>query len=527
MMGVFHLLTLYCAVRAAQSARPARWQAGAIAACGLGMACKESMATAPIIVAAYDRTFLFGSWRQAFRARGLLYAGLAITWVELGLLIASGERTSVQLSGFTESWTYLLNQLRMISRYVGLAFWPQSLVFDYGVPVQVSLSDVRLAGLVVTCLAVATLAALWFRPRLGFLGVWFFVTLAPTSSAIPIATEVGAERRMYLPLAAVVVLVVAGTYAGAVAASRKKWTARQWTAAAATGLAVVAALLGLRTAGRNREYSSVLVLAQTTVERYPHGRSYFFLGSELLREGRRDEGLHYLERSAVDFPGARFAIGLTYLEQQRLDAGIEQLEEYLRLLPTHINVPHARDMLARAYLEQGKLDRAAHHYTERLKLAPIDFGPLERLGDIAVRQNKLPEAIARYQAFLLQTPGSTSAHNSLGAALATSGRMPEAVQSFQRAVELDPRNRDAWLNLARAQVETGEPARGVEAARRAVALAPGHAVSYEVLGTALGLSGDLDAAIAAFKSAIALDPTDARARDGLALAGRIKSQQSR
>ena len=47
-------------------------------------------------------------------------------------------------------------------------------------------------------------------PRLGFLGVWFFLTLAPTSSILPIATEVGAERRMYLPLMALVALAVVG-----------------------------------------------------------------------------------------------------------------------------------------------------------------------------------------------------------------------------------------------------------------------------------------------------------------------------
>ena len=38
----------------------------------------------------------------------------------------------------------------------------------------------------------------------GFLGAWFWITLAPTSTIVPIATEVAAERRMYLPLAALV-----------------------------------------------------------------------------------------------------------------------------------------------------------------------------------------------------------------------------------------------------------------------------------------------------------------------------------
>src|SRR4030095_9727191 len=49
MMGLFYLLTLYAAVRAWGSARPGRWEGAAIAACALGMACKEVMVTAPVM----------------------------------------------------------------------------------------------------------------------------------------------------------------------------------------------------------------------------------------------------------------------------------------------------------------------------------------------------------------------------------------------------------------------------------------------------------------------------------------------
>jgi protein O-mannosyl-transferase len=62
----------------------------------------------------------------------------------------------------------------------------------------------------VVALLGATIAALIRRPPLGFLGASFFITLAPTSSVVPIATEVGAERRMYLPLIPLVVLAVVG-----------------------------------------------------------------------------------------------------------------------------------------------------------------------------------------------------------------------------------------------------------------------------------------------------------------------------
>ena len=49
-------------------------EAIAVAACAAGMACKESMATAPLMVVLYDRVFLFDSFAHAIRARRRLYA---------------------------------------------------------------------------------------------------------------------------------------------------------------------------------------------------------------------------------------------------------------------------------------------------------------------------------------------------------------------------------------------------------------------------------------------------------------------
>ena len=44
------------------------------------------MATLPLAVLLYDRTFLAGSFRVAWRRRWGLYLGLAATWGALGLL---------------------------------------------------------------------------------------------------------------------------------------------------------------------------------------------------------------------------------------------------------------------------------------------------------------------------------------------------------------------------------------------------------------------------------------------------------
>src|SRR5262249_17886017 len=58
MMALFFLLTLYCAIRARRSPRHSiSWHVLSVLACASGMASKESMVTAPVIVLLYDRTF--------------------------------------------------------------------------------------------------------------------------------------------------------------------------------------------------------------------------------------------------------------------------------------------------------------------------------------------------------------------------------------------------------------------------------------------------------------------------------------
>src|SRR5580704_13655353 len=208
LMALFFLLTLYCAIRARRAgpAQTVKWHLASILACACGTASKESMVTAPAIVLLYDRAFEFDSIGEAIRARKNLYAGLAATWLELGALEWGQPRSTVGTSTTVSGWIYLLNQVQMIARYLRLSVWPGPLVLDYGLPRAVAIRDVIPAALVVMPLLIASGVAVVRWPRIGFLAATFFLTLAPTSSVIPITSEVGAERRMYLPFAALAVL---------------------------------------------------------------------------------------------------------------------------------------------------------------------------------------------------------------------------------------------------------------------------------------------------------------------------------
>ena len=215
MMALCYLLTFYASLRsvpvATHGAEPG--QASRWIACAAGMACKESMVTAPVMLVLYDRTFLFTSLKDQFRRRRRLYAGLAAGWIVLAALIIGmhGHHSGTGFATLQISWwSYLMNQTVMITRYLRLSVWPQGLVVFYGWARPLGIVDVWPYLLFILLLLAGSVALYARRPRLGFCAIWFWITLSPASSFVAMAGEVGAERRMYLPLIGLITLGVVG-----------------------------------------------------------------------------------------------------------------------------------------------------------------------------------------------------------------------------------------------------------------------------------------------------------------------------
>jgi tetratricopeptide (TPR) repeat protein len=443
---LFFFLTLYCSIRALP-ARTNRWRLAALLACGAGMMCKETMVAAPIVVILYDRLFVHASFAQAFERRWRLYAGFAASWLLLALLVATSGRTTAGFDSGVAVTTYLLNQAPIIVDYLTLVVWPRGLVLDYGIPAPYTVTEVALPALIVLALLVSTVIALRWRPRLGFLLAVVFITLAPTSSILPIATEVGALRRMYLPLAALIVLAVCG--ACRLAAAR-----RLPNAVLAPALAALCAVLVAVTVVRNGEFDSYLSLAQLDVARRPHGRAHLAFGTQLLRAGRRPEALaqFHLAKTA-NATGASFALGTEYLVDGDLDNGVRELSRFIRRNGDHVNAIGAREMIMRAYMIQRKPDDALREATELLKIDPANLKANEVRGQILLDRDLAAEALPHLQVVAAARGNDADAQGRLGAALAMRGRFAEAVRSFDRVLTLAPGHAAALRMRERARRE--------------------------------------------------------------------------
>jgi protein O-mannosyl-transferase len=467
LMALAFLTTLYAGVRAMTVASSNGWYAVSILACALGMGCKESMVAAPVLMLLLDATFISAGPVDAVRRRPLYYAMLFSTWLLLAAFVVEGPRW--RSAGFTSGvspWVYALNQAPMIARYLRLVFVPTGLVLDYGEPAALTLGTVwPSAALVLTLLGV-TIAGWFVAPAAAFLGTWFFVTLAPASSFLPIATEVGAERRMYLPLVAVLALIVLSV----ARLLDRRLDARRRSNVTAAGLAIACVLLAALTVVRNREYHTLLGIWQTVVERRPTGRAHYNLGLELRQAGRRDEALREYQLAQTTHPDAHYAIGFELDADGRQAEAIEHYRTFIRLKPDDVTVPRTYHQIGRALIALGRRDEAAAAFRETLARKPGDADAMGGLADTLLGLERWSEAATVYADFLRLKPSDPDARFNLGIALVRLDRDAEAREAFAAVVQLQPDNVAAHVNLAYALANTGRYSDSVREFRRAAEL---------------------------------------------------------
>ena len=532
MMAVCLLLTMYASIRALDSAS-AKWPAIAVLACLAGTACKETIVVAPLLVVLYDRVFAFRSIAEAFRMRRRLYAGLASSWVVLAALVAAhGQTLSAGFATANVSpWTYLLNQTMLIPHYLRLAVWPDSLVVYYGWPRALTLGDAWPYPAIVVGLMVATVIALVRRPALGFLGAWVFLLLAPTSSILPIATEVGAERRMYLPLVAIIALAVVGALfawrrlTGAADPSPAEdeevaplW--RTWPAAATVTVLVVAALLGTRTILRASEYRSALTLAETVLQRWPNANAQYLVGTELASAGRHGEAIPHLREAVRGYPAARFSLGSELVTTGKLDEAIAELQAFVIDEPHLIATRSARILMGRAFEAKQDWPHAIEQFRLILVTDESDAQAHGLLADALAGERAFTEAIPHYREFLEVHATDANAWTALGIALVASGKPADAIAAFRNAVNAAPENGHFRQNLARSLLERGDIGGAEEQAEQAAALDPRDPGAYELLGRALADQGKIDEARRQFGRSLELDPGYEPAIQGLRAIGK-------
>jgi protein O-mannosyl-transferase len=463
-----YLLTLYAFIRGQSTPSSARWLIASVIACVLGSATKEITATAPLLVLLYDTAFVSGTWRAAWRSRPLYYYALFATWLLIAALVmlSGGRGGTAGLDTGVSPSQYALTQGEAIMHYLRLALWPFPQVFDYGSPLASNHWRAWLSAGIVFLLLGTTIAMAARSKTRGFLGLIFFVLLAPSSSFVPIATQTIAEHRMYLPLAAVVLLVTVTIFQRVGRLSLVLLTA-------------VAAAEGIATWQRNNVYRSDLTLWADTVKQVPNNpRAHSNFGNALLAQGETAE-----------------AIG--------------EYKTALVLRPDYVD---AENNLGHALLQNGQAADALPHLERAARAKPNSSEVLTNLGRALVQVGRTTEALPLYQRALTLNPDAVGARYNLANAEFKLGDFSAAAQSYERVLQTDAKNGDARFNLAATLLRLNRPDDAAAQYEHLLDLSPNDAMAHAELANVLAHTGHRVEAIAHFETALDLKPDLAVAR---------------
>lgn len=559
----FYLLTLF-AFLGIFSIRGGRFQrmgrAGmvlfTVAGFYFALASKLIAVTLPLILALWYLAFIrpggFPDFSSLFTRKKMIFlCGTVMAFLTAAFLILgprilySPKDQGLELFGRIP---YLLVQIKVIVfYYLKLFFYPINLNVDNGYPFSTFFTDPQIA------LAFAVIAGIifWVRGR-GSLWVtmgaaWFFVTLAPTSSIVPL-NDLAVEHRMYLPM------TLGLCMAAAWAASRMRPPRRL------PFVVALVALLACLTVVRNEDWIDEQRLWRDAVRKNPLSpRTHNNLGKAYYEQGKIDLALKHFEMSREnirEYARSRYNIWDPQAYTRRRESGRPgraapgngEMQVVADFAEPHYN-------LAGVYLDQGRLKDAEKEYRIALKLNPNYFeahlglgsvyarlgksGPAEdhfrlaiekrrsagggedyplarvNLGQIYGQSGRYREAIAELQRAVRYDPSLVPAHYNLGLAYLLTGDLENAERSFETCLRLNDRFQPARFHLARVYQTMGHWERSTRQFEKWLALNGPDPAAYYQIGWNHQQAGEWNAARKYYERTLALKPDFLNARINL------------
>lgn len=439
MMAFFYLATMCCALRfwaaPENTTSKTAWLLLAVASCVCGMASKEVMVSAPLIVLLFERTFLRDSFVESLRRSWRLYCGLAATWLVL-LTLAMGQphRESAGFAVGVPAYDWWLTQSKVFFLYLKLILFPWPLLIHYEFPYFHSLREAWPFVLALAFVGAGVLYLLWKNRPLGFVGTWMFAILAPTF-VIPIATELVAERRMYLALIApVAVLAVCGYE---LIRHRKE-----------KGFATANAI-------EDRRPQKTLIWAAGAI-----AVAFCFISGTRLGAYGNELGLW--TQVLESYPGDSIAHQNVGAELEKMGDDSGALEHYREATRLNPNAGHAHYVLGEFLRKHGSNDGAILHFKEAARIWPKNVAIRNNLGVTQYVAGRNDEAIDTFREAIEIDPNYWMARQNLGIAYRKGGKLDDSIAALQAALQLSPESPDLYIDLARSYRALHQPNKAAE-----------------------------------------------------------------
>lgn len=437
---------------------------------------------------------------------------------------------------------YLLVEAKVvIFYYLKLFFAPINLNVDVGFPFTTFFTDPKIA---LSLLGIAALVYFAWKSEnpWALAGVlWFFLTLSPTSSFVPL-NDLAVERRMYLPMTLGPCLVAGW----AVARIPRGWGV----------MVVLISLLSLLTLSRNQVWTDEVRLWRDAAGKNPFSsRTHNNLGKAYYEKGQVDQALlHFLtsnenikthiakqynlanlgrspHRQTGNQPNGRgeappppiaanlaephYNLASVYLDKGNLIQAELEYQTAIRLNPDYFS---AHLGLGSVYARMGRVEQAIDSFRQAIRTRKSATGerdyPLARLnlGEIYGRGGKFEDAIRELSLAVKYNPSLVLGHYNLGLARLMTGKLDEAEQSLSACLVLNDRFEPALFNLARVAQARGQWERSTRRFEKFLAVKGADAKAYYQIGWNYQQEGKLDQAVKHFKRALSMKPDFLNAR---------------
>jgi protein O-mannosyl-transferase len=371
----------------------------------LGVGAKEIVVTFPLMAIIYIWLITPAEQRKSLKTKIafmllplLLY--LCYRYIEQGSFISL---KTDPVSGETSRYLYFLSQIKVVVHYYLLKlFLPFNLNFEPDIRLLPGFMDGQLLFAVGVLVTGAVMGVRHKSPVFQFGMLWFFITLLPSSSFIPLK-QIVTEHRTYLP-----------GLGFSLALGWVFWNARPFRIWASSLFLVFISLNFLLTVNRSLDYRSEVLLWEDTADKSPNkalvhnNLATAYMGSKMLEEAKKE-----------------LAITLRYNSTQ----------------------PNAYANLGHIHFQQEQWAQAITEFNHSIALGSLKPDTYYFSGLSRIKISAYQEAIPFLQKAVSMRPHSPHYHFDLGEAYRQQRSFDEALQEFRQVLEIQPRHPQAQNNI--------------------------------------------------------------------------------
>jgi len=470
---------------------------------------KEMTITLPLMILLYE--FYFFRTQKNFHWKFLIPFLLSLLIMPLTLLFLPHAVRNQEMEGVLTGMStisplhYFLTQIKVIVTYIRLSFLPFNQNLDYDYPISKSFFEWP-----VFCSFLFLSLILYFATRLfskyrlvSFSIFWFFLTLIPESSVIPLK-DVIFEHRLYLPLVGFCICVVSTLY--------YLLEKRKILPTVVIGLMLIVGCNSYLTYQRNFVWKDEFTLWDDTAKKSPHkARALNNLGVANIKRSEFTQAIYNFTKAIKIDPSyaeAFYNLGTGYYHQSNFTQAEVYFNKTLKLDPSYAKAYNNRGLI---HYEQGEITAAIKDFTKAIELLPSYTKAYNNRGIALLKEGSASQALSDFNKAIETDPDDAEGYYNRGTGYYYQKKFALAIPDFNKAIEINPDYAEAYFNRANAFNNQGEFTQAILDYNNAITLNPGNAVGYNNRGNAYNAQGNFSKALIDYNKAIELNPNYAKA----------------